>query len=211
MSRNDKHLTTPDENGVVRDTRGHFAPGSSKPPGSGQRKGVPQRLKRLDAVIVELELRLNRQCDPVVTLVELGAGYDAAAERDLARFAPELVQAVLDTPNWENLFYEELKSLGLRTDVVRALKERVVPRDVRLDASKAAARFVRPMLAQTELSGPDQGPVPVASFNAVDLMGRDKAVAMIEELQIAMAEKVRESLARGAEGDPRADREGEEV
>ena len=98
---------------------------------------------------------------------------------------------MLDVPGWRHQTMDDLKRAGADLDVVRALKEVEVPRDVRVDAAKAATRFVRPILAQTEVSGPDKGAIPIATFPVSELMKSDEATRLIEEMQIAIAAQVR--------------------
>jgi hypothetical protein len=176
---------------VKRTATGRFALGSARPAGSGPRPG--QKLRKLDLIIAEMEVRLNRNCDPVVTLLELAAGHDELADKRLQGFKEKEIAKVLMLPGWRGMVYDQLLKAGIDPEIVIALREREVPRDVRADAAKAAARFVRPILAQTEVSGPEGGPIQTANFPAAELMGSDKLAALVEEMQIALANKVQQS------------------
>jgi hypothetical protein len=177
--------------GVVRDANGKLAKGTIRMPGSGTKPG--QKLRKLDLIIAEMEVRLCRNCDPVVTLLELAAGHDELATQHLRAFDEKDIAKVLMIPGWRGMAYLDLLKAGVDPEIALALRDREVPRDVRADAAKAASRFVRPILAQTELSGPEGGPIQTANFPAAEFMGSDKLAALVEEMQIAIAEKVQQS------------------
>jgi hypothetical protein len=122
---------------------------------TGKRRG---KLRRVEVLIAEIEAHLGRNADPLQTLLEIAAGYDALAERELKRrgIDPNSEQAKL----W------------------------IVPLDVRVDAAKMAARYARPMpLAVTDAEGNS-----LSRMLPIDQMMRDpNAVRAIEDLQIAMA------------------------
>ena len=181
---------------VVRTERGTFAPGSGRPSYSGTPKG--SKLRRLDVIIAEMEVKLCRNCDPVVTLLELSAGHDALAERDLSRHDPELIEMVKARHDWRTVTADNMEDKGYSADeysIALALRLADVPRDVRIDAAKAASRFARPVLAATEVSGPDKGAIPIAQFPLGALMKDDESRRLLENMQIAIAEEVRKSTA----------------
>lgn len=159
-----------------RTSDGCYAPGCDKPAGSGKKLG--HKLRKLDLIIAETEVKLGRQCDPVVTLIELGAGYDAVGEAE----AKKLIR--------ERKLDPKTKSGALALHAMTT-----VDRATRVDACKAASKFVRPQLQNSELSGPGGGPIETKTFPVLDLIGNDKAVALIEQLHIALAEKEQESRA----------------
>jgi hypothetical protein len=182
---------------VVRTERGTFAPGTGRPSYSGAPKG--SKLRRLDVIIAEMEAKLCRNCDPVVTLLELGSGHDALAERELARHDPELVALVKAKHDWRVVTADNMEQRGYSSDeyaIALALRLADVPRDVRIDAAKAASRFARPVLAATEVSGPDKGAIPIAQFPLGALMKDDESRRLLENMQIAIAEEVRKSTAQ---------------
>jgi hypothetical protein len=176
---------------VLRGPGGQIMKGSGGLPNSGLKTG--QKLRKINVIIAELEGKLQRNCDPVVTLLELASGHDALVEQELAHIDPERVQEVLDTPGWQFMSQDDAKKLGISTEALRLLKDRHIPRDTRVDAAKAASRFVRPILAQTEVSGPDRGAIPVAAamFPVSSLMRDEEAVALIERMQISLAGQIR--------------------
>ena len=193
---------------VIR-ANGKFAKGTGRLPNAGTKPGT--KLRRLESVIADLEVKLGRNCDPVQTLVELAAGHDELATQALRRFDKDDIDAVLETPGWRVINATDLRTKAkyrhLNPEVVLALKALEVPRDVQIDAAKAASRFVRPILAQTAVTGPEGGPVQMASFPVSELMGKDDAVKLIEEMQIAMAGRVRQSLSQQVEAESDEDKE----
>lgn len=149
-----------------------------------------RELRRLDYIIGEMEIRLGRQCDPVVTLIELAAGHDEYALRQ--------AEGMVESGVWD---------LASAEDRAKYYESIAVDRGTRLDAAKAAAKFVRPMLAATEVSGPSGGPIAVdaQTFPVTQLMAQDRIVTFVEDMAIELAGKRRQLNAAeapaGAEGE----------
>ncbi len=145
--------------------------------GPGMQKGQKYKLKPLEFHMAEIEIRLGRQCDPVVTLVELAAGHDAYMEQQVEQAIKE---GRLDPSNPE--------------DIKRIADMRAVDTSIRVDAAKACTRFIRPVLGQTTIVGPNGGPLSIATaqFPVKELMTNDEIAGFVENMQIALAKKATE-------------------
>lgn len=86
-------------------------------------------------------------------------------------------------------------------------KGKIVPLSIRMDAIKTSIKYVRPALANMELSGKDGGPIMSARLDMNNLMQSEEAVTALEDLIVQAAVDARVAMAEqeAGENEPESD------
>lgn len=122
----------------------------SSNPGGKPKVGARQRkLKPLDLVIAELEVKLGVVVEPCEILLSIGAGTDPSDPK------------------------------------------RAVPVALRMEACKHMSRFIRPQLANIEVTGAGGGPIATANLPIEKLMANPEVASALEDLIIGQAANIR--------------------